>query len=242
MNHPLFLEYSLRRSARVKSMRIVVKPDKIEVVAPHDVTERKIRAFVEAQQDWIKSAVLRIEEKVSTINKLAPDKYADGVMIPYQGQKVVLRVNRAVTKKVRLAHQPDAGFSVTVPVDSDDDQCSEYIRLVLTRWLKHQAKLRAGEIIKTYAARHGLQPRSLKIKTQKSRWGSCGPNNDINLNWLLMLAPLPVLEYVVVHELCHIQHKNHSAAFWGLVAELQPDFQKHRNWLKQHGSSIMEGL
>jgi predicted metal-dependent hydrolase len=82
----------------------------------------------------------------------------------------------------------------------------------------------------------------LRIKTQKSRWGSCGPNNDINLNWLLMLAPAAALEYVVVHELCHIKHKNHSAAFWQLVAEHLPNYQQQRHWLKQHGARVMQGL
>ena len=108
--------------------------------------------------------------------------------------------------------------------------------------MKNQARLQANFLIEKHGGSLALYPRSLKIKTQKSRWGSCGPNNDINLNWLLMLAPPSALEYVIVHELCHIKHKNHSRDFWDLVTQHFPDYREQRRWLKQHGASLMKGL
>ena len=73
----------------------------------------------------------------------------------------------------------------------------------------------------------------------KSRWGSCGPRNDINLNWLLAFAPPAVLEYVVVHELCHIRHRDHSARFWALVAQHLPGWAHERQWLKRQGGELL---
>jgi len=108
--------------------------------------------------------------------------------------------------------------------------------------MKQQARQQAAWLIEKHTAKHHLIPRGLRIKTLKSRWGSCGPHNDINLNWLLMLAPPVIFEYVVIHELCHIKHKNHSKEFWHLVADHMPDYLQHRQWLKQHGSSLMQGL
>ena len=108
--------------------------------------------------------------------------------------------------------------------------------------MKQQARRMALELIEKHCQTHNLLPRNLRIKTQKSRWGSCGPKNDINLNWLLVLAPPLILEYVVVHELCHIKHKNHSKEFWSLVADHMPNFLQHRHWLKQHGAHLMQGL
>ena len=87
-----------------------------------------------------------------------------------------------------------------------------------------------------------LYPRFIKIKTQKSRWGSCGIHNDINLNWLLILAPPQVMEYVVIHELCHIKERNHSQKFWLLVKSHLADYQIQRNWLKKEGRRLMQGL
>jgi predicted metal-dependent hydrolase len=72
-----------------------------------------------------------------------------------------------------------------------------------------------------------------------TRWGSCGPKGDININWLLALAPESVLEYVVVHEICHLRERNHSAAFWALVAQHLPHYAKERAWVKAHGGALM---
>jgi predicted metal-dependent hydrolase len=73
----------------------------------------------------------------------------------------------------------------------------------------------------------------------KTRWGSCGPRNDININWLLAFAPETVLEYVVVHELCHIRERNHSMAFWSLVAKHLSNYAQERRWLHAHGAGLM---
>ncbi|MDD4913734.1 MAG: SprT family zinc-dependent metalloprotease [Methylococcales bacterium] len=236
------LHYSLRRSSRAKTARIVVRVDKIEVVAPPHVSELKIKAFVDAQQDWIRSAVLRVAENARTIPSLAPEFYTDGASIPYRGKRLPLQIMHTAKQTVQIRLQDDNGFIVALPADLEPDYRSELIRTILIRWMKKQARLHMTRLIEHHAPRMGLFPRSLKIKTQKSRWGSCGPNNDINLNWLLMLAPPEAMEYVVVHELCHIRHKNHSADFWGLVAEHLPAYQQQRQWLKQQGASLMKGL
>ncbi len=236
------LLYSLRRSERAKNTRIVIKPGKIEVVAPLKVSERRIKAFVEAQQDWIKEAVKRIADKVRAVPDLAPAQYSDGATVPFQGRQIPLQIKPTTAKTVRIQLHIDTAFIVYLPTSVDQHQSSELIRQSLTRWMKHQAKLHATSLIEKHAPRSGLFPRSLRIKTQKSRWGSCGPHDDINLNWLLILAPSPALEYVVIHELCHIKHKNHSKDFWQLVAEHLPDYQQQRRWLKQHGASLMKGL
>lgn len=235
------LPYSLRRSERAKNTRIVVKPDKIEVVAPLKVSDRKIHAFVEAQQDWIRAAMLRVAEKARTVPSLAPDEYADGMAIPYRGRQLPMQIELTKAKLVRIQLQADS-FLVNLPSHADQEQRSELVRQAFIRWMKNQARLEANIEIEKHAPRFALFPKSLRIKTQKSRWGSCGPNNDINLNWLLMLAPPAVLEYVIVHELCHIKHKNHSQDFWRLVEKHLPDYPERRRWLKQNGSSLMKGL
>ncbi len=237
---PLF--YNIRRSERAKNTRIVVKADKIEVVAPPKVSDRKIKAFVEAQQDWIRAAVQRMADKANAVPGFSPAHYADGVNIPFQGIQIPLRVKPAAILNIRLRLHTDNSLVINLPNGLTEQESSERIRLALIRWMKHQARQQAGILIEKHAQRFALFPRGLRIKTQKSRWGSCGPNNDINLNWLLMLAPPAIMEYVVVHELCHIKHKNHSKDFWLLVAEHLPDYPQQRQWLKQHGASLMKGL
>jgi predicted metal-dependent hydrolase len=119
---------------------------------------------------------------------------------------------------------------------------SEAIKLALIDWMKKQLLRQVTHWVKFHAHKHQLFPRAINIKDLKSRWGSCGINNDIQINTLLIIAPPSVLEYVVVHELCHIQIRNHSPQFWELVAEHLPDYQQPHHWLKQHGNRLMQGF
>ncbi len=79
----------------------------------------------------------------------------------------------------------------------------------------------------------------ITIRDQKTRWGSCSARGTLSFNWRLMLAPPAVLDYVVVHELCHLTHMNHSPAFWALVESVCPDYRIHRKWLKEHGQELI---
>lgn len=91
-----------------------------------------------------------------------------------------------------------------------------------------------------YAGRMGVTFDRITIRDQKTRWGSCSSKGNLNFNWRLVLAPVPVLDYVVVHELAHRREMNHSARFWAIVGEVMPDYQIHRKWLRDHGASLME--
>lgn len=244
MNTPTSpLSYSIRRSNRAKHTRILVTADKIEVVAPLKVSERRIQAFVQTQHDWIQAAQKRVASRVRlAAPRLAPQEYVDGAQIPYLGQLLPLRIHLSKAKTLQVECINEAMFAIRLPINIPEEQRSAAIQQALIRWMKNQAKRQVQHWVDLHAPRHGLFPRSIRIKTQKSRWGSCGPHNDINLNGLLLLAPPTILEYVVVHELCHIKHKNHAPAFWQLVADHLPDFKQRRLWLKQHGAGIMQGL
>jgi len=235
------IAYQLRRSERAKKTRIVVSANKVEVVAPLQVSEQRIKAFVHAQQGWIQRALQRVYQRSRSVESLAPAHYSDGVTVPYQGRSMALSVQTSKCRSPQVSISGDRQLLVRLP-DSAVPCRSELIRNALQHWMKQQARLHAQSYIDQHAPRHNLLPRSLRIKTQKSRWGSCGPQNDINLNWLLMLAPPVVMEYVVIHELCHIRHKNHSLDFWDLVSLHMPEYLEHRKWLKQHGASLMRGL
>lgn len=90
-----------------------------------------------------------------------------------------------------------------------------------------------------YAARMGVTFNRITIRDQKTRWGSCSSKGNLNFNWRLVLAPVPVLDYVVIHELAHRREMNHSSRFWDIVGEIMPDYQIHRRWLREHGGSLM---
>ena len=232
--------YKIRRSARVKTTRIVVSSAKVEVVAPLKVLERNIDAFVQSKKGWITSTLDKLQKQQSKVQSLAPDDYHNGVWIPFRGDKYQLNIYPVGLKRVKVDF--DNEFRVLMPDSIADVSSSDEIRKALIGWMKSQAKEIAETLVLQYAQQYQLTPRSIRIKTQTSRWGSCGIHNDINLNWLLILAPAKVFEYVVVHELCHIRYKNHAADFWNLVAGLMPDYKPQRLWLRHHGTALMMGL
>ena len=237
-------DYQIRRSQRARRARIVVTTNKVEVVAPLRMPEKQIQQFMRAKQGWIESAKNKVQQHADNIASFAPECYRQGAMVPYQGKQYELQIKTSRENQVSItfeqsfiAYVPDSVLKALTHTD-----LSEQIRQALVVWMGQAAAKQAAKTMSHYVPLYRLNPRSITIKTQKSRWGSCGIHDDINLNWLLILAPAEVFEYVVVHELCHIAQRNHSTAFWELVARHCPDYKQRRLWLKKHGASLMLGL
>lgn len=196
---------------------------------------------MQSQQDWVTTTSLKLKEKSSVVKQLAPESYRDGAIVPFYSKPTKINIKPSLVKKVKIEFSQNQ-LNIYLPTENIAPGNSEFIRLTLISWMKSQALKDVERYVDHHAKKYKLYPRLIKIKTQKSRWGSCGIHNDINLNWLLILAPPEVLEYVVVHELCHIKERNHSSNFWRLVESHLPRYQIQRKWLQQHGSYLMQGL
>ena len=98
------------------------------------------------------------------------------------------------------------------------------------QWTEHYAQI--------YSEKHQLPYNGIRVSAAKTRWGSCGANNTLNFSWRLAMTPLLSIEYVVAHELAHIKHRNHSKAFWDFVAQIMPNYEQGRAWLKQNGHAL----
>lgn len=237
MGDNLPFSYRIRRSHRVANARIVVKPGQVEVVAPLQIPEQHLHRFVAAKRQWISRALDKMAAARPEHSGFVPITFKSGERMTYQGQSYPLMLVTSKLKRIKIEFA--GAYTVHVPETLASIQHQTQIREALVRWLKKQTRQQVDFYVNQHAPRKQLTPRSITIKTQKSRWGSCGIRNDININWLLMMAPKEVLEYVVVHELCHIEVKNHSRQFWALVAEHLPDYQLRRNWLKKEGRGLM---
>jgi predicted metal-dependent hydrolase len=232
--------YSIRRSPRALKGRIIVSGDKVEVVVPTKISELRIHQFVYAKQQWVILALAKMATR-SQLHKegFFPACYDNNADIIYQGIAYKLVIRTSTLKKIKIEFTDV--FIAHVPHAMMTREHSDDIKAALKNWMKKQAKLQVEHIVKIHEDKKQLTPRTINIKTQKSRWGSCGIHNDININWLLVIAPPEVLEYVVVHELCHIEIRNHSFQFWDLVAQHLPGYQSQIQWLKEHGARLMRG-
>ena len=114
--------------------------------------------------------------------------------------------------------------------------------LLLTRWYRSQALSDLKERTCFWTKRLGVSFNRITIKDQRSRWGSCSSLHNLNYNWRIIMAPEPVIDYLVIHEAAHLVHLNHSEAFWGLVARHDPDYQLHKRWLRDNGLRLFRLL
>jgi len=220
--------------------RIVVTAEKVEVVAPVKISELRIQQFVHSKQQWIVQAQAKLQAKTKRQQPLAPARYSHGADIPYRGELYKLAVRPSTLKRIKIEFCGEIIAHVPESLMTGDH--SDAVKTAMIRWMHQQLKGQVEHFVQHHAPHKQLFPRAIYIKTQKSRWGSCGIHNDIHINWTLVMAPPAVLEYVVVHELCHIRERNHSRHFWALVAEHLPTYQHPQRWLKEHGNRLMPGL
>ena len=111
-------------------------------------------------------------------------------------------------------------------------------RQVFTNWYKERALEIITERVNHFSAQYGFQPKQVKISSAKTRWGSCSANGTLNFTWRLIMSPLSVIDYVVVHELAHLRVRNHSRKFWQVVESIDPDYKTKRKWLREYGETL----
>jgi predicted metal-dependent hydrolase len=207
----------LKRSSRRRSIGIKVHRGEVVVSAPVRAPLEEIRAFVTQKADWIEKHLLR--QRQSLINP--PQRPQAGSNLNFLGRPLQLEAVPDLRGARLCGDRLELGGD---PLRHGD---------LLARWLQQQATVYLPERVQFFAPLVGVRPAEVRARYYKSRWGSCNSRGELQFNWLLMLAPPEVVDYVVVHELAHLRHFNHSSAFWQLVGQVMPDYARHRAWLKQ---------
>ncbi len=225
------IAYEIRRSERAKRLRLTVRPTGVDVVVPKCARDAEIQTFIDNHRGWIKSKIDKYRKLMA--NHPSPERLQNGVKILFRGELTPLSVVTA--NRARPKVTDGDGFRVELPNNLPPEKQESAIELALTKHLRRQAREDAASAIEHYGPPNGLVPSALRIKDQKRLWGSCTVSGVINLNWRLVLAPIEVFDYVVVHELCHLRHRHHQPPFWQAVGEVMQDFDQHRRWLKING-------
>lgn len=217
------------RTSRRKTASIRVEEGAVSVVVPASISVEKIDQLLVSKRLWIK-------EKMALQRALAPvtDKqFVSGEAFPYLGRNYRLKVEQGSFVPVKLLQ---GQLVVQTPEGS---QQPHMIRNALVRWYKRQALQKMRDKVKRYAPVVGVKPAGVAIKSFKSRWGSCTVKGELEFNWRIMFAPNRMVDYVVVHELCHLIHYDHSPDFWSEVWRVMPDYQECRNWLKENSERLV---
>lgn len=210
----------LVRSARRRTLAISVRAGEVTVRAPLAVEDARIGQFLQAKAAWIRKHLDRQQQLPK-----AP-VLASGAILHYLGQPLALTVAHG-TPALTLT-----GTELRLCLPNPNPQ-EATVKAALAEWYCAQAITYLPPRVAEFAAQLGVKPRGLKVRFYKSRWGSCNRRAELQFNWLIMMAPPEVIDYVVVHELSHLRHFNHSPAFWRTVASVMPDHERQRQWLSQ---------
>jgi len=230
------LSFRLRRSLRAKRLHMVVKEEVFEVVAPLKTSNREILAFLKQYQGWMRKQV-RQKSRTPSVTKMSwPADFLAGEYIPYRGRW--LRLNVKFNDRALIECHEDY-LTIMVPWRHAFGGLSLYVKKQIWLWYQQEALNAIKDSIDALCPKLGRWPRGYQLKKQKTRWGSCGISGKIYLNWLLILAPVGALEYVVAHELCHLFHRNHGKRFWAKVAFCFPEYQQQERWLSKQGSALI---
>ena len=215
------ISYNLKRSDR-KKLRIVVSPDlSVDVFAPFASNDDEIDSAIAKKAAWISSKL----DQVQTYHPLpAPKQYVSGETIVYLGRQYRLKVVQAEIRSAKLIGR---FLRVCVP----DKKDMTLVKKTVDKWYRTRAVETLGRYLKkcdAVTSRHGVPEPLTTIRTMKKRWGSCSPKGRITLNTRLVQVPVHCLEYVIMHELCHLKQHNHSKAFYALLTRCQPDWRKRK--------------
>lgn len=213
-------DYTVRRSARARRIRVTVDATRgVEVVLPRRAAEREAATAVRELGPWIR-------RRVGELQRARDAVAARGDTLPYLDETLVVRSEPGRSRVRR------DGATLLVPAGPEREAAIE-------RWYRHAARVEIGARLDRACATAGLAYERLTIRGQRTRWASCSPAKAMSFNWRLLLAPAAVLDYVVWHEVCHLQVMDHSPRFWALLERWCPDYRDHKDWLRHNGQTLV---
>ncbi len=227
---PREIDYRVRRSERARHARVVVSPEgQVEVVLPRRMALRHAEPLVAEKRRWIERTLRRLE----AARAAAPVRLEDRGIVPYLGEQLTLRVR--VEPRRSRPHVARRGKTLEVAVATSGPQA---LRDALERWYRREARAEIEPRLDAATSRAGRSYRALSIRAQRTRWASCSSSGAMSFNWRLLLAPVPILDYVVEHEVAHLEVPDHSPRFWALVERRCSDYRDQERWLRRHGASL----
>lgn len=236
--------YKVKRNGKSKKVSFRFDNNILSIVCPSRVSDRQLKTLLNSNQSWLDDFIRK--------NKVTKD--CDGskeFSLYYFG-----KLYRVIHQDIKGDLDNDCRTYVLQPVENDrvlwhldikgdsiivylDQKHLFMLKEALYNWLRSEAKEYLSKRTEELSISHSIQFSKVTIRDQRTRWGSCSSKKNINLNWKLIMAPSDIIDYVIIHELCHIKEMNHSQGFWSLVQTYIPDYVERRKWLKMNGKKLV---
>jgi predicted metal-dependent hydrolase len=220
------IPYVVRTSHRATRYHISISHNGLEVVLPPGIPPEKAESLLRKNSTWILTHWKKIFRNLRRADIPTLPKNSilyRGILTPIQ-----MGTDPALKSKAVVEHRAGS-LLVRVP-----DDIKRLPQKVITQWLVAQARILVDQRVDHFSHAFGLHPKKITIRNQRTRWGSCSSTRTLSFNWRLVMVPPDVLDYIIIHELSHMDVPNHSVRFWSLVASRCPAYKKHRLWLKRN--------
>ncbi|OGN91908.1 MAG: hypothetical protein A2Z75_06485 [Chloroflexi bacterium RBG_13_50_10] len=228
------ITYTLKRSLRARRVRLEVRPQTgLTVIVPRSYNIGQLSGLLESKERWISRNLARW----SHFQPLSAKKeLRSGDTVPYLGRdlELVKRKNHDCICDITL----DGNMLAVSPGLFKNG----ILESALEQWYRAEAARLINERADKLSSNIGISYKRIAIRGQKTRWGSCSRKKNLSFNWKLIMAPEPVIDYVIIHELTHLKEMNHSKRFWELVAQYCPGWRDYKKWLKQHEADLTARL
>ena len=223
------IPYSIRRGRREKTVAVGVDPvDGVLVRAPAAMPVVELDEIVHRKARWILERRRRVEDLPP---EPSPREFVGGETFRYLGRQYRLRLDKR-GDRVRLKHGK-------LHVPAPQRAAATTVRAQLVSWYRDHAEARLPNLVATWAEKLGLMPRAVLIRDQRKRWGSVDASRNVRLNWRIIQAPAPLVDYVVVHELVHLRYEKHTRGFWASVGTAISDYESRRERLRHMGREMV---
>lgn len=221
-----FIEYRKRKSVEIR-----IEPSgMVRVRAPKGSDQAKVLELLESKSKWI---IEHMDKYFEAKEKKPESDYEAGDMyrVLWKTHELKLLINSEIFKATAKLE----GDFIVVESNTED---KDIIAKAIDTFYKREARKIIKDRIKIYQKHFKSKPKEITFKNEKSRWGSCTSDRVINFNYRIIMAPLNIVDYLVVHEMCHLAHMNHSKSFWTMVGAILPDYKESREWLKYNGFTL----
>lgn len=221
------ITYTLHRSDRKTASIYVERDGQVSVYVPEKLTRQQLEDLLESKRKWVYRNLAEWED----LNSARTEReYVNGEGFLYLGRSYRLKLVDVQDSPLILK---DGYFCLRSNNGSTPDADAAF-----KEFFREKGKTRIPERVAHFQARMGVEASDVKIMDLKNRWASCSANGNLNFHWKCMMAPSRVLDYIVVHELAHLIHLNHTEAFWNEVDKVMPDYQERKDWLRVHGAGM----
>jgi len=220
------IEYVLKKSARKTTSIYIERDGSVSVLAPEPYDLAQVEGILEAKRSWIYRHLAEWEDLNRTC---VVREFVSGEGFPYLGSSYRLKIVADTAQDLALKN---GGFILK-------RSALPKARAAFIEFYRVKAKLRIPKRVDYYSRKMGVTPSGLRIHDLKNRWASCSSDGTLNFHWRCMMAPLSALDYIVVHELAHLEHPNHTAKFWECIEKALPDYPQAKGWLRLHGAGLV---